>query len=321
MELARQRAEERARLDEEEWHQEELRLREEEEWRRAARAVREADERRREADALEAEQRDLDVTVDADLDVGASAGTLDELLALQGNQQCFDCDSSLTEEDGSRLRHGRVWWSLTHGTLLCTDCARIHHSLGTQTSVVRCADGEVPSELPELDVLYAGGNEAFAAFLAEEGMGVSRRVWLALPLETRYQTPAADLYQRRLRALVDGETTLPTDLRPAGQVASPAPGTSGVAANATVDAEPSDRAAAEPSDKAAAQSPSQPPLQPSCASVSWQPPEFVNEEHGTNTDYMVAMAAMRRRIDEAKAANANVYRDRAPERTPGDQLL
>lgn len=50
-----------------------------------------------------------------------------------------------------------------------------------------------------------GGNEAFAAFLADPARGVPRHVWMALPLQTRYFTPAADLYRRRMRAALGSE--------------------------------------------------------------------------------------------------------------------
>ena len=35
------------------------------------------------------------------------------------------------------------------------------------------------------------------AFLESDQIAVPRRVWLALPIELRYHTPAADLYRRR----------------------------------------------------------------------------------------------------------------------------
>ena len=64
-------------------------------------------------------------------------------------------------------------------------------ALGVQTSFVRSL---------ALDTLTArerarcilNGNEGFGKFLADPSRGVPRRVWLALPLQTRYHTPAAD---------------------------------------------------------------------------------------------------------------------------------
>ena len=53
-------------------------------------------------------------------------------------------------------------------------------------------------------------------FLEGPNIGVPRHVWLALPLELRYHTPAADLYRRQLWALLRGgmaEDALPSDLR------------------------------------------------------------------------------------------------------------
>mmetsp|Transcript_6541 Transcript_6541/g.16919 ORF Transcript_6541/g.16919 Transcript_6541/m.16919 type:complete len:380 (-) Transcript_6541:261-1400(-) len=309
MEVARQMAEEKARLDEQEWHDEELRLHEEENWRRQARAAREQEERQHEAAALEAERIALGLSADGD-DIEASASfssgptCFADLLALEGNSNCFDCDASLTDEDGDEASGGTVsnlWWSLTHGTILCEACAQIHRTLDASTSAVRPADMVTPAaEEPELDMVYAGGNEAFAAFLAEEGVGVSRRVWLALPLAVRYETPAAELYRRRLCALVDGNSSLPTDLR-------------------KPEAAPTTASPAEAS-------PSPPPPQVHQAGTSislnqsarWAPPDNreAYEEHTPMTDYLTAMAQMRQRIDAAKAASVG---QGAPAQGPGSR--
>ena len=41
--------------------------------------------------------------------------------------------------------------------------------------------------------------------------GLPLQVWRSLPLELRYHTPAADLYRRRLQAMLDG-IELPTEM-------------------------------------------------------------------------------------------------------------
>lgn len=80
----------------------------------------------------------------------------------------------------------------------------------------------------EWQLLLSCGNEAFQAFLSGS-QSVSRKVWMSLPLETRYHTPAADLYRclgfrhrsctpfdtsrRRLQAMSHGHE-LPEELRP-----------------------------------------------------------------------------------------------------------
>ena len=79
----------------------------------------------------------------------------------------------------------------------------------------------------ELIALQLGGNAKFSKWLEAEH-GVKRHVWLALPFELRYTTPAAELWRQRMRAEAAGEA-LPTDMaaradRPRrGQSASPAP--------------------------------------------------------------------------------------------------
>ena len=273
MELARLAAEERARVDEEAWHEEELRLQEEEALRRSARVAREEIEQQREAAKLHAERDALGIIDDGgDVDDGSTsthATAFDELLALDGNDTCFDCDASLIVD--SRSGYDGIWWSATHGTFLCSNCAGIHERMDPAVSSVHAANLSA-SVTPELDVLYAGGNQAFQTFLAEEATGVPRRVWLALSVEARYQTPAADLYRRRLRALVDGQISLPTDL---------------VWQSTTV-------AMAATQDSKVAES-SHPPLRD-----LWSPPSPERAEEVTMTDYLTAMSDMRRRIEAAK---------------------
>ena len=295
MELARLAAEERARLDEEEWHEEELRLQAEEAHRRQARAERDLEEHRREAALLEAERRALGL-IDDELHDGAEPASsgmgLADLLTQEGNQWCFDCDAKLGgggETDAMPSLHG-VWWSLTHGTLLCKDCAEVHLSLGTQTSVVRCAEAhEAPSE-SDLDVLFAGGNHSFGSFLAEDGVGVPRRVWLALPIDARYHTPAAELYRRRLQALVNGEVQ-PTELPRKANV-----GPTSSASSASQHSTSAYRAAALPEPARNQRA--------SGASARWAPPESEGGVDESMTDYLTAMADMRKRIEAAKVTAA-----------------
>ena len=200
-----------------------------------------------------------------------------DLLTQEGNQWCFDCDAKLGgggETDAMPSLHG-VWWSLTHGTLLCKDCAEVHLSLGTQTSVVRCAEAhEAPSE-SDLDVLFAGGNHSFGSFLAEDGVGVPRRVWLALPIDARYH---------------NGEVQ-PTELPRKANV-----GPSSSASNASQQATSASRAAALPEPARNQRA--------SGASARWAPPESEGGVDESMTDYLTAMADMRKRIEAAKVTAA-----------------
>ncbi|KAL3908582.1 MAG: hypothetical protein SGPRY_009738, partial [Prymnesium sp.] len=113
------------------------------------------------------------------------------------------------------------WASLSHATLICIRCAGVHRSFGVNTSFVRsCALDEWSHAQRAL--LAKLGNAAFREFLEEHG--VSREVWLATPLETRYFTPVADLYRRRVHQLASGEDVeLPTEMRPRVRPPVPTP--------------------------------------------------------------------------------------------------
>ena len=87
----------------------------------------------------------------------------------------------------------------------------MHRSLGVHVSFVRSLSLDTLTEREEAS-LHLGGNPAFASFLADDARGVPRKVWLALPLTTRYFTPAADLYRRRQEAEATGTEELPTEL-------------------------------------------------------------------------------------------------------------
>ena len=130
---------------------------------------------------------------------------------------CFDCESELSDP----------WTSVTYGITLCLSCAGAHRSLGVHMSFVRSLTLDTLSE-SEQRALALGGNGAFADFLADPARGVSRKVWLSLPMETRYFTPAADLYKRQLQAKRDAQPTqtprgddLPREIDP--HVRPPAP--------------------------------------------------------------------------------------------------
>eukprot|EP00434_Breviolum_minutum_P020799 symbB.v1.2.018347.t1/scaffold1457.1/size117646/5 len=113
------------------------------------------------------------------------------VLALPGNSSCFDCDAPCSADP---------WVSLSYGIVVCIQCAGSHRSFGVHVSKVKSLklDTLKPAEWQLL--IDAGGNDSFQAFL-QDSQNVSRKVWLSLPMDTRYHTPAADLYRRRLLAI------------------------------------------------------------------------------------------------------------------------
>eukprot|EP00439_Symbiodinium_sp_Y106_P044925 s2067_g5.t1 len=134
----------------------------------------------------------------------------ERILALPGNRRCFDCDVDCALDP---------WVSVSHATVICIQCAGVHRSFGVHVSYVRSLKLDSIKESEWQQLLQGGGNEAFSTFLLNSQC-VPRNVWHALPMETRYHTPAADLYRRRLQALAAGNEDLPEELRP---VKPPAP--------------------------------------------------------------------------------------------------
>ena len=132
--------------------------------------------------------------------VAAAAAVATLTDALEDQHSCFDCDVPCADDR---------WCSTTYGVIICINCAGDHRSLGVHRSFVRSLTLDALKE-EEARCLVVGGNSRFKRWLAE--MGVPRHAWLALPLELRYHTPAADLYRRRLLAELAGEPP-PTDLQ------------------------------------------------------------------------------------------------------------
>lgn len=125
-----------------------------------------------------------------------------ETLARPGNDHCVDCGAECT---------ANPWISVSHGTVICVNCAGRHRSLGVHVSFVRSLIMDTLKER-ELAAMRLSSNECFLAFLEAPEQQVRRHVWRELPIELRYHTPVADLYRRRLRAHLDDDM-LPTDLR------------------------------------------------------------------------------------------------------------
>eukprot|EP00931_Biecheleriopsis_adriatica_P111477 TRINITY_DN85864_c0_g1_i1.p1 TRINITY_DN85864_c0_g1~~TRINITY_DN85864_c0_g1_i1.p1 ORF type:complete len:237 (-),score=30.36 TRINITY_DN85864_c0_g1_i1:59-769(-) len=128
-----------------------------------------------------------------------SSQAVEEVLSRPGNDRCFDCEAECRSD---------AWASISHATVICISCAGSHRSFGVHVSYVRSLNLDTLRE-EEISALNAGGNASFRAFLEESSQNIPRHVWLALPLDVRYFTPAADLYRRRLQAQVEGRKQLP----------------------------------------------------------------------------------------------------------------
>lgn len=122
-------------------------------------------------------------------------------MGLPGNDVCFDCQTNCS---------GDPWASLSHGTIICLQCAGMHRGLGVHVSFVRSL-GLDALKRPEWRTLRRSGNLRFSAFLEEQEVSMS--TWTLRTFKDRYNSPVADLYRRRLLAQQRGDE-LPTDLKP-----------------------------------------------------------------------------------------------------------
>lgn len=123
------------------------------------------------------------------------------ILAIEGNQRCFDCGTGRAD-----------WASVNLGITLCLRCAGRHRGYGVHVSFVRSmglddwADAEICS-------MMAGGNRALAEFLAANGCPRGAMHINSTSMEQReqrdqlYREPIAGLYRQQLKALSEGEGT------------------------------------------------------------------------------------------------------------------
>lgn len=145
---------------------------------------------------------------------GCMAPQAEAILKSPGNDQCFDCEEACESSP---------WVSITYGIVVCLKCAGIHRSLGVHISYVRSLELDSLKD-EEADLILQHGNVQFTNFLSDPTIGIARKIWLAMPLDIRYFTPAADLYRRQLRAKLEG-VELPTTMasvKPSAKLARPA---------------------------------------------------------------------------------------------------
>eukprot|EP00812_Abedinium_dasypus_P010096 NODE_3738_length_748_cov_113.686869.p1 GENE.NODE_3738_length_748_cov_113.686869~~NODE_3738_length_748_cov_113.686869.p1 ORF type:complete len:208 (-),score=43.21 NODE_3738_length_748_cov_113.686869:107-730(-) len=126
-------------------------------------------------------------------DVGEPLPVVQEIKQLAGNARCVDCGANCSTDP---------WVSVTHGTVICIQCAGVHRSFGVHISFVRSLMLDTLKEREVVGMKY-GGNEKLLVFIEAAEEGMARNAWQELPLASRYHTPVADRYRQHLRALVD----------------------------------------------------------------------------------------------------------------------
>lgn len=105
---------------------------------------------------------------------------LHQIQEFEGNDKCCDCNSIETD-----------WASVSHGTLLCLDCAGKHRSLGVHVSFVRSIHMDTWSHV-QVEMMRQSGNAQIREFFCKMQIENS-------PIETLYRSKAAAHYREKLK--------------------------------------------------------------------------------------------------------------------------
>ena len=116
-----------------------------------------------------------------------------ELRAIAGNNVCCDCEEKNPQ-----------WASVSLGIFMCLECSGRHRALGVHISFVRSVSMDSWTD-KQIKCMRLGGNQKCVTFLAEHGVPKT------MPIQQKYNTPAAMLHKDRIAAAVEGKP-LPTAL-------------------------------------------------------------------------------------------------------------
>jgi ADP-ribosylation factor GTPase-activating protein 1 len=116
-----------------------------------------------------------------------------EIRGLPGNTVCADCNTKNPQ-----------WASISFGSMFCLECSGVHRSLGVHISFVRSITMDSWSD-KQITMMRLGGNHKIIAWLDQRGIPKTT------PIKAKYESPEAELYKLRLKAVAEG-TTPPTVL-------------------------------------------------------------------------------------------------------------
>ena len=111
-----------------------------------------------------------------------STPEINQILSETGNDKCIDCNSPNPK-----------WVSINNSIFLCSNCARVHNTLGESISKVKSL--EVDSFTPEeIKLMKIGGNARFNALMAEYAITLES----SNNTEFKYHLKVADYYRKLL---------------------------------------------------------------------------------------------------------------------------
>ena len=111
-----------------------------------------------------------------------------ELMKIQENKKCFDCDNISCQ-----------WASINNGIFLCTKCSGVHRGFGVEKSYIRSIVWDNWTD-KQVEYMRNGGNKQLKELLKLYSFDIK-----SIPTEKFYQTKIMEFYRKFLKYKVEGK--------------------------------------------------------------------------------------------------------------------